>query len=47
MKNHFRFFKWLYTTVIALLGFAGCSDDPSSMADCMVYPLPIINIWAQ
>jgi putative lipoprotein (rSAM/lipoprotein system) len=38
MKNHFRFFKWLYTTVIALLGFAGCSDDPSSMAD--MYGVP-------
>ena len=38
MKNHFRFFSWLYTTVIALLGFAGCSDDPGSMAD--MYGVP-------
>ena len=38
MKNHFRFFSWLYTAVIALLGFAGCSDDPSSMAD--MYGVP-------
>lgn len=38
MKTDFRFFKWLYTTVIALLGFAGCSDDPGSMAD--MYGVP-------
>ena len=38
MKNHFRFFSWLYTAVIALLGFAGCSDDPGSMAD--MYGVP-------
>ena len=33
MKTNFRFFSWLCSAVIALLGFAGCSDDPSSMAD--------------
>ena len=38
MKTDFRFFSWLYTAIIALLGFAGCSDDPGSMAD--MYGVP-------
>ena len=33
MKTNFRFFSWFCSAVIALLGFAGCSDDPSKMAD--------------
>lgn len=36
MKTNFRFFSWLCTTIVALLGFAACDDDKLETID---YPV--------
>lgn len=36
MKTNFRFFSWLCTTFVALLGFAACDDDKPEEIDIPV-----------